>query len=206
MHASSSVLKKLDVIYHAALWFVTDAIVRTHHCNIYEMVQWTSLCLRRKKKRMYIFIAKALLGKLLHYISSLQTYCSSSYNTRSSDKILLMVPTTWTELGKSAFSFNAPQAWNELQSILNLKCFPSLGMFKNSLKTFSTVAFSICHYFPGFFLASHPCILCVCFLCSGIICLPFVLLYEVYFISFCCPSGQPLPGRRDIISQWDLPG
>ena len=40
LYASSSLLKKLDVIYHAALWFITDASVCTHHCKQYEWVQW----------------------------------------------------------------------------------------------------------------------------------------------------------------------
>lgn len=48
MHASSSYLKKLDVVYHSALRFITGAAVSTHHCNLYDMVQWTSLQLRRK--------------------------------------------------------------------------------------------------------------------------------------------------------------
>uniref|UniRef100_A0A0E9XSQ5 Uncharacterized protein n=1 Tax=Anguilla anguilla TaxID=7936 RepID=A0A0E9XSQ5_ANGAN len=137
MHASSSLLKKLDVVYHAALRFVTCASVHTHHCNLYEMVQWTSLYSRRKT-HMLIFIFKALLGKLPQYISGLLKYYSSSHNTRSSEKILLMVPSIRTELGKSAFSFHAPHVWNELQGILNLKSLPSLDMFKNMLKSVFT--------------------------------------------------------------------
>ncbi len=49
MHAPLNVLKKLNVVYHAALRFVTGTSVCTHHCNLYEMTKWTSLCLRRKK-------------------------------------------------------------------------------------------------------------------------------------------------------------
>ncbi len=84
MHAPLNVLKKLDVVYHAALRFVTSTSVRKHHCNLYEMTKQTSLCLRRKK-HMFIFILKALVGKLPQYISSLLTYCTNIYNTRSSD-------------------------------------------------------------------------------------------------------------------------
>ena len=43
MHASMSLLKKLDVVYHSPLPFVTGANASTHHCKLYEMVQWTSL-------------------------------------------------------------------------------------------------------------------------------------------------------------------
>lgn len=76
--------EKLYVVYHVALWFVTGASVHTHHCNLYDMTQWTSLCLWRKN-HMLIFILKALLGKLPQYISSLLTYCTRVYNTSSTE-------------------------------------------------------------------------------------------------------------------------
>ncbi len=91
MHAPLNVLKKLNVVYHAALRFVTGTSVCTHHCNLYEMTKWTSLCLRRKKT-YFNFILKALVGKLPQYISSLLTHCTNIYNTRSTDKLLLKMP------------------------------------------------------------------------------------------------------------------
>ncbi len=134
MHAPQNVLKKLDVVYHTALWFVTGISVRTHHCNLYEMTNWTSLCLRRKK-HMLIFILKALVVKLPQYISSLLTYCTNIYNTRLTDKLLLKMPIFHTEIGRSAFSNYAPYVWNELQGILHMESVPSLAMFKNILKS-----------------------------------------------------------------------
>lgn len=74
MRASSSNLKKLDVGHHAALLFVTCASAPTHHCKLYEIGRRTLLCLRRNPL-MVMFVAKALLGKLPQYMSSLLT-CS----------------------------------------------------------------------------------------------------------------------------------
>lgn len=51
MHAPLNILKKLDVVFHAALWFVTGANVRrrTHHCNLYEITKWTLIVLKEEK-------------------------------------------------------------------------------------------------------------------------------------------------------------
>jgi len=46
IHAGSSLLKKLDCLYHAALHFVTDAPSRTHHYTNW----WVGLlCFREEK-------------------------------------------------------------------------------------------------------------------------------------------------------------
>lgn len=88
MHSTSFLLKKLDVLYHSALRFITDATASTHHCTLYETVKWPSLSLRRKF-HLLIFIAKALMGKLPIYISNLLTYQNSVYRTRSSKKNII---------------------------------------------------------------------------------------------------------------------
>lgn len=134
MHSSLFLLKKLDVLYHSALRFITGASARTHHCTLYETVQWSSLSIRRKIHAL-TFIAKALMGKLPLYIFNLLSFQDSTYRTRSSEKILLRTPFTRTELGKTAFSSFAPKAWNELQATVNLKVLPSINSFKDLLKS-----------------------------------------------------------------------
>lgn len=111
------------------------ASARTHHCTLYETVQWSSLSLRRKIHAL-LFIAKALMGKLPMYIFSLNSFHNGVYRTRSVDKILLHALLTRTELGKTAFSAYAPKMWNEAQAILNLEVLPSFNTFKNLLKSF----------------------------------------------------------------------
>lgn len=129
MHAASSVLRKLDSVYHAALRFVCGAEYRTHHCILYESLSWFSLY-HRRNLHMYVFIAKALLGKLPSYITKFLTFYTNGYGTRSQLHLCLKVPRVFTEFGKHAFSFYAPRVWNDLQNVLKLESLPSLSTFK----------------------------------------------------------------------------
>ncbi len=53
-----------------------------------------------------------------------------SYCLRSQDLFLLTVPKGCNELGKRAFKYAAPVAWNQLQNYLNLRELVSLDTFK----------------------------------------------------------------------------
>ncbi len=101
-HAASSILTSLDSVYHASLCLITNAKSRTHHCILYEMVGWTSLAICRKQ-HWYIFIYKAMLGKLPAYLCTLLCLCSGNYQLRSSKCLLFNIPRVCTELGKTAF-------------------------------------------------------------------------------------------------------
>ena len=133
MHASSNSLHSLDTVYHGALRFITGFKSLTHHCLLYARVGWSSLSARRLN-HWRILIYKCILGLLpsylLTYISQKST---ASYNLRSQDLFLLSVPKVRTELGKKAFRFAAPHAWNELQKDLKLKDLVSLDTFKSML-------------------------------------------------------------------------
>ena len=54
---------------------------------------------------------------------------ASSYHTQSARGLLLKVPRTFTVLGKTTFSFCAPDAWNNLQSMLHLDMLVPLNEF-----------------------------------------------------------------------------
>jgi hypothetical protein len=41
--ASNGALKQLDVLYHSAIRFATNAPYRTYHCALYSSVNWSSL-------------------------------------------------------------------------------------------------------------------------------------------------------------------
>ena len=128
-HASSTTLKPLDSAYHSALRFITGDKYDTHHCLLYDKVGWPSLTLRRSY-HWYLFIYKAIIGKLPPYISSLLDWNTGMHQTRSSNRLALRVPRVRSEHGKSAFSYDAPHTWNALQQTLNLQAFPSLNEFK----------------------------------------------------------------------------
>ncbi|KAK0137933.1 RNA-directed DNA polymerase from mobile element jockey [Merluccius polli] len=128
-NASMSSLKILDVIYHSAIRFATSASYNTHHCTLYATIGWSSLTERRFKHWIQ-FIYKAIIGKLPSYISLLLNCQSSAYQTRSSSYFLLTVPNARTELGKSAFCFDAPMSWNLIQRTLKLESLITFEQFK----------------------------------------------------------------------------
>ena len=134
MHASSSLLKKLDSAYHTAIRFVTGAGSRTHHCTLYQSLGWSSLY-QRRQSHMLIFILKSLLGKLPLYISRLLSFYTCFFNTRrAANGMLLNVPLMQSELGKAAFSHYAPFLWNTLQVKLCLEALPTVNAFKGMLR------------------------------------------------------------------------
>ena len=87
---------------------------------------------------------KGLTGKLPDYLSSLLERNARTYSTRSNDWLSLRVPRAYSDLGKTAFSVDAPKAWNDLQGILKLEVMPSFLTFKGML---STLCMSDCDCF-----------------------------------------------------------
>ena len=130
--AASSLLKRLDTVYHSALRWITGDPYGTHRCVLYEGSGLPSLT-ERRDKHWYLFLFKAISGMLPAYICSMLEPCNTTYLTRSSDLIMLKVPRALTELGKTAFSVNGPASWNLLQKSLKLTALPSIGQFKGLL-------------------------------------------------------------------------
>ena len=56
MNAPATILNSINTIYHSALRFITGAGFRTHHCLLYQALDWPSLELRRKQHgAMFIY-------------------------------------------------------------------------------------------------------------------------------------------------------
>ena len=106
--ASNTLLSKLDVVYH--IHFVTKAPYTTHHCNLYALVGWPSLQIRRQTHWLQV-IYKSLLGKAPPYLSSLVTIATSTHSSRY---ISLVIPKANTSFGRLSFLFSAADDWNEL--------------------------------------------------------------------------------------------
>ena len=70
--ASNTLLSKLDAFYHSAIRFATKAPYTTHHCDLYALVGWPSLHIRRQTHWLQV-IYKSMLGKAPPYLSSLVT-------------------------------------------------------------------------------------------------------------------------------------
>uniref|UniRef100_A0A0E9SRK3 Uncharacterized protein n=1 Tax=Anguilla anguilla TaxID=7936 RepID=A0A0E9SRK3_ANGAN len=79
MPAASSAFRCLDSVYHSSLHFISNSLFCTHHCVLYDLVSWSSLSLRRLQ-HWYIFIYKAILGKLPLYLCNLLSLTTSCYN------------------------------------------------------------------------------------------------------------------------------
>ena len=128
-NATLTSLKALDAVYHSAIWFVTGSSYNTHHCTLYNLIGWPSLS-ERRSRHWLLYIYKAIMSELPPYISSLLLLQSHVHHTRSSNHLQLRVPNVRSELGKTAFSFDAPRTWNSAQQALGLSSLISYGQFK----------------------------------------------------------------------------
>jgi hypothetical protein len=107
-------LSKLDVVSHSAILFVTKALSTTHHCDLYALLGWPSLCTHRQTHWLQV-ISKSLLGKAPSYLSSLVTIATPTSSTRSSSYISLVIPKANTYFGRLSFQYSAANDWNKLQ-------------------------------------------------------------------------------------------
>ena len=133
-NASATSLKTLDAVYHSALRFITGDTYDTHRCILYNKIGWPSLATRRDQ-HWFIFIFKALIGRLPPYLNSMLQWKATGYHTRSQNYLMLEVPHASTELGKSAFRCCAPHTWNTLQASLKYRSLVSLGCFQRDIAT-----------------------------------------------------------------------
>ena len=78
----------------------------THHCDLYALVGWPSLHIRRQTHWLQD-IYKSLLGKYPPYLSSLVTIATPTRSTRSSRYISLVIPKANTSFGHLSFQFSA---------------------------------------------------------------------------------------------------
>lgn len=58
--ANNHLLKKLDLLYHSAISFITNAPCKTHHGSLYSSLNQTSSCTQRKI-HWFLLIYKTLL-------------------------------------------------------------------------------------------------------------------------------------------------
>ena len=69
INASAHCLHMLDIVYHGATRFITNSRALSHHCTLYSKVNCPSLFLRRLS-HWYVFIYKAILGKLPCFVTA----------------------------------------------------------------------------------------------------------------------------------------
>ncbi len=142
MHASAQCLHMVDSAYHASLRFTANCKALTHHCELYSRVGWPALATCRLL-RWCTFVYKGILGLLPQYLCVFITQKSTGqYSLRSQNLFMLSVPNAWTEVGKRAFGYSAPSAWNLLQ---NSVAFDSILKFIFIYSIFTTIQFNCSH-------------------------------------------------------------
>ena len=115
-----------------AIRFVTQDPYTTHHCDLFALVGWPSLHIRRESLWLHV-IYKSMLGKAPPYLSSLATITTPTHSMRSSRYISRVIPKANTSFGRISFQFSAANDWNELQKSLTLETYISLTNFKHQL-------------------------------------------------------------------------
>ena len=115
--ASSTLLNKLDAVYHSAIRFVTKAPYIT---DLYAIVGWPSVHICHQTHWLQV-INKSLLVKALSYLSSLVTIAVPTRSTRSSRYISLVTPKANYSFGHLSLQFSAANDWNKLHKSLKLE-------------------------------------------------------------------------------------
>lgn len=123
-------LRPLNVVFNSLSRFVLRCPFRTHHCHLYELLNW----LQPKSRRYFhwvLFIFKCIYFNCPSYLKSLLIPFRSSYSLRNMQYPFYFVPNISKEIGRNAFGFKAPSDWNNLP--LSLRSISSYHCFKSSL-------------------------------------------------------------------------
>ena len=123
-------LRPLNVLHNSLCRFVLRCPYITHHCLMYESLNWLAPNSRRQ------FHWSILTFKCIHlnfpsYLKQLLIPLTSQYSLRHMDHLFLVKPRIRKEIGRRAFKFKAPSDWNNLAS--SLRSITSFHIFKSSL-------------------------------------------------------------------------
>ena len=132
------------------VWFLAlDPVVRRPSCSRpwdnTQTYMYIGCLFNRVIFKILLLVYKALWGLSPSYISSLLSFCSSSYSLRSCSNKLLQVPRSKLKCyGDRRFSIAGPKLWNSLPA--SLRKADSLNSFKKHLKTFISPSFFLIYY------------------------------------------------------------
>ena len=125
-------LYPLNVTYNNLCRFILRCPYRTHHCTMYETLNWLSPKSRRYCHWMHLTF-KCIFFNFPPYLKQLLERYTPPYNLRHTDHPYFTVPRATLECGRRAFKFKAPNDWNALPS--SLRSITSFNMFKQALLT-----------------------------------------------------------------------
>lgn len=128
--APKTTLHPLDVVYNKLCRFILGCPFTTHHCTMFEQLNWFSLTSRRRQHWLQ-FIFKCIHFNYPPYLKQLMVRFSSTYQLRHSKQFFYSVPGFSKCTAKKAFMWKAPSDWNNLPA--NIRSMSSLYQFKNAL-------------------------------------------------------------------------
>ena len=103
---------------------ITPTLIQHHWLPIHQRIQF----------KIILPTWKSLNGLAPSYLSQLLTPYVPTQTLRSSDKLLLKTPKTFSLYGDRTFSSGAPRLWNSLP--MDIRSCISINIFKNRLKTY----------------------------------------------------------------------
>ena len=130
-NTSETHLHSLNVTYNNICRFVLRCPYTTHHCVLYDTLNWLSPQARRQFHWL-LFIFKCVYFDYPLYLKHFLIPHTSRYALRHIQQPYFEIPTNiQTEIGRRSFKFKAPMDWNNLPiEIRTITSFPS---FKISL-------------------------------------------------------------------------
>ena len=126
-------LDKLQRTQNAAAWVLSKTRKYDHITPTLIELHWLPVR-QRIQFKILLLTWKSLNGLAPSYISQLLTPYVPTQTLRSSDKLLLKIPKTFSSYGDRAFSSCAPKLWNSLP--MDIRSCVSINAFKNRLKTY----------------------------------------------------------------------
>ena len=129
-----STTNHLNSVLHAAARMISGCFKHDHITSVLrDELHWLPV-LQRVIYKLCLITYKAINGTAPSYIAAICVPSSTNQaRLRSSDSRHLLLLRTKTELGKRAFAYAEPRAWNDLP--IALRTSTTLTGFKSALKT-----------------------------------------------------------------------
>ena len=102
----------------------------------FEKISISNIDIPPSPKHWYVFIYKAVLGKLPWYICSKLELIKKNLNLRSSTWMRFKRPPVRTEASNRSLFYFGPWSWNDLQTRFKLASLISLHCFKHKISEF----------------------------------------------------------------------
>ena len=131
--ATKSVLKPLVKVYNRICRFILDCPYHTHHCSMYQSLQFPPLHIRRQTHWLQ-FIFKCIYFNYPPYLKQFLVQRTSNYQIRHLTQPYFTVPRRLNSTGRKAFMFKAPNDWNHLP--LSIRSSSHLNCLKQSLLSY----------------------------------------------------------------------